>query len=361
MPGVIGEKCDACPHRWVLNPDWGCHICDACHHALLDVTDSLYTELDPVIIEFQTVAGGFFTSQKLKFYDELADEINPEVQNLEPQSLNFTPLSSKIDQLELDVKSYGRQLSYANQTTKDHLISGGKLLKDSETVLANSNQAVDNILTTIYEVEKLADSFDATEETKGEAALQEANTILNEILKISINGTPVENQLVAASNFLLDIEKFSDPVLKQNAKLDHLRLAIGNFTDKLEDLANWSVKANQHSDEAERSHLINKNATVNWKYETVVNHTKETQDNIENTAMLGKQGEITLGEIYRHVISLENIDNELKEVNNLVDSELPRRDEAYAELEDIVGLANRRRDNLTASVTNSFWLDATCT
>lgn len=52
LQGVIGEKCDQCPHRWAFVPDFGCHQCDSCHHALLDDTDALALMIDPVIFEF---------------------------------------------------------------------------------------------------------------------------------------------------------------------------------------------------------------------------------------------------------------------------------------------------------------------
>lgn len=47
-----GEKCDRCPHRWVLIPDSGCYGCDSCIDNLLDVTDELKQVIDPVMDEF---------------------------------------------------------------------------------------------------------------------------------------------------------------------------------------------------------------------------------------------------------------------------------------------------------------------
>lgn len=33
-------------------PEYGCHQCDSCTHALLDTTDSLRALIDPVILDF---------------------------------------------------------------------------------------------------------------------------------------------------------------------------------------------------------------------------------------------------------------------------------------------------------------------
>lgn len=52
LPGVIGDKCDHCPARWVLIEEEGCFACDSCTHDLLDVTDQLFLMLDPHVREF---------------------------------------------------------------------------------------------------------------------------------------------------------------------------------------------------------------------------------------------------------------------------------------------------------------------
>lgn len=53
LPGVIGDRCDQCPHRWVLIPDRGCFECNTCTHDLLDTTDYLKNLIDPVVTEFK--------------------------------------------------------------------------------------------------------------------------------------------------------------------------------------------------------------------------------------------------------------------------------------------------------------------
>lgn len=52
LPGVVGEKCDQCPYRWVFVPDYGCTQCDSCIDNLLDDMDNLRGQLDGVVIEF---------------------------------------------------------------------------------------------------------------------------------------------------------------------------------------------------------------------------------------------------------------------------------------------------------------------
>lgn len=256
----------------------------------------------------------------------------------------------RIDALELESKNYERKVRYANETSKDQLIGSAKLLNDSNSFLLNSKLTVDNIRNTIYEVQKLADSFDAFESTKVEAAIAEANRLFDDLKEISLDTTPSENQLATTSNYLADVEKFSEPVNQQQKQLDNLRLGIGNFSNKLDDLHNWSVKANQQSAEAENLHLKNKNSAVNSKFGTVTNHGKEARNNTESVQNLGKNVEVTLGEIFRHLGSLENVNNELKTINAQVDKELPLKNDEYETLDAIIDQANEHRNQLAASV-----------
>lgn len=53
LSGVIGEKCDACPYRNVLIPNEGCLSCDNCTHGLLDVTDQIRHNFEPILHEFK--------------------------------------------------------------------------------------------------------------------------------------------------------------------------------------------------------------------------------------------------------------------------------------------------------------------
>lgn len=336
LPGVVGDRCDACPHRWVLVPDRGCHVCDGCHGALLDVTDELARELRPVIDDFRSVADGFFTSQKLKHFNELADSIEPKVRALDPNVVNLAPVSSSIDALESDAKNYERKVRNVNETASDQLIGGLKLLNDSRSVLASSRLTVDNTRNIIYEVEKLADSFDASESTKIEAAIAEANELIDKILEMNVDTTPAQTQLNATTSFLHDVEKFNEPVKRHTERLDEIRSTIGDFNDKLENLAAWSAQANELCEDAERLHLRNKNASVNLKFDTVAKHATETQANINDVSTLGAKGQVTLGDIYTTLKNLENVNNELVEINGQVDTGLPKRDDEYRALTDVI-------------------------
>lgn len=348
MPGVVGEKCDSCPYRWVLVEDQGCHECDICHHNLLDVTDAISNELQPVIVDFQTVAGGYFTSQKLNYLDDLANKIEPDVKALDPNSVNLTPLVNSIDGLESEAKSFERKLRYTNETINDQLAAGSKLLNDSRYVLSGTSKTLENIQNTVYEVQKLADSFDTSgSTTKAENAIFEANQILDQLRDFSVDTKPTEKQLQNSIDYLTKIEKQFAPVKQQNEKLDNLHSDIKGFKDKLEDLKKHANDAMKLSWEASYLHSKNKNATVNSKLDTVNNHTKETENNIDGTTRLQKEGDIVLGEIFRFLKSLENVNDELKTINSQVETDLPLKEIELNGLDDIIARAADHRSELS--------------
>lgn len=354
MPGVVGEKCDACPHRWVLVPDQGCHGCDVCHHDLLDVTDAIANELDPVIDEFQTVAGGFFTSQKLKYLDQVAINLEPDVKALDPNSVDLSPLSSGIDELESDAKKFEQKLNYINQRINDQLAAGSKSVNDSRVVLIGTRKTLENIQNTVYEVQKLADNIDTTGTTKAEAAIVEANSILDQLNEVKLNTTPTENQLRDSVDYLEKIENFVEPVKRQNDKLNDLKSGINTFNDKLEDIRKHADEAIKLSWEAEHLNSKNKNGTVNSKFDTVNNHTKETENNIDGTYELKKQGDIVLGEIFRKLKNLENVNNQLKSINAQVEKVLPDKENVYESLDDLVANAVNHHTQLSDTVSSDI-------
>lgn len=331
--------------------DRGCHICDDCHHGLLNVTDALADELKPVIDDFQTVADGYFTSQKLKYFNELTDSIEPQVRALDPNEVNLSPLSLSIDGLESEAKNYERKVRYVNESASDQLNAGLKLLNESRSILTKSRLTVDQTHNVIYEVEKLAESFDASESTKIEAAVADATELLDRILEVEIDTAPAENQSAIATTHLNEIEKFSEPVKRQAERLENIRASIGNFTDKLENLAGWSAQTNELCDRAERLHNLNKNATVNSKFDTAANHTKETQDNIKEVSDLREKGKVTLGDIYIALTSLENVNNQLKDMNVQVDTQLPKRDDEYRAVESTISQAGNHKLMLEDAVS----------
>lgn len=321
-------------------------MCDICHHALLDVTDAMRNDLDPVIDEFKTVAGGYFTAQKLNYYDDLVAKLAPQVAALDPNNINLKPSMKAVDDIESDSKSMNRRIEFAQQRAKELSTNSIKMTNSSGDVLDGSRFALNNVKNTIQEVEKLANSFDASESTKADKAIADASDYLQQIQNAMNDSTPTNKQLEDAENHLLNIERFSKPVLEQQRKLEALRSEIGTFSDKMEDLFDWSIASNENSVKAQLLHNKNKAASLNLKFDTVANQSKDAWSNINGTDQFGKKGDVTMGEIYRHLKSLENVNNELKEVCQRVDTYVPQQDEDLKKLDDVVEQATENQNKL---------------
>lgn len=184
--------------------------------------------------------------------------------------------------------------------------------------------------------------------------MAEAEKILQQLNEFAIDSTPSTKQLDDTNAYYTQVQKFNDPVKIQNEKLDALRNEIGMFSDKMEDLFEWSLASNKLSDQAQYIHNKNKNASVNAMFDTVNNHTKETIDNIDETHIRGIKCEVTLGEIDNHLTKLDHVNTELKEINQQVDIVLPQQDLEYTNLDDILKKATDNRDNLVAAVRKNF-------
>lgn len=356
LPGVVGEKCNACPYRWVLVPDQGCHECDICHHSLLDVTDAMANELNPVINDFETVAGGYFTSQKLNYLDNLADKIEPEVNVLDPNSVNLKPLVNSIDALESEAKNFERKLRYTNDSINNLLAAGSLLLTDSRTVLGGTRKTLENIQNTVYEIQKLADSFDTSGSTmKADNAIYEAKHILKQLKEIKVDIVPpTEKQLQQAIDNYEMIENFITPVKQQNDKLIQLTGNISVFNDKLNDIRKHGNDAIGISWDANNLYSKYKDATVNSKLDTVNNHTKETEKNIAGTIQLRADGQHVLGGIFELLKSLENVNAQLKTFNSQAEDEIPKKENELNGLDDIISKAANHRSILADTVSEMF-------
>lgn len=347
LPGVVGEKCDKCPYRWVLLPDTGCQECGVCHHALLDYTDALRDEIDPVVAEFGRTTRGYYTAQRLIYLNETVDRIEPEVKALDPHLVNLAPLRQQIKALEADLNRTNRRIQYAAQRAKDLNAAGNKLLHESHAAKDVGRDVRQNTAKIVGEVRKLSDSFDTSESTRVDTAVEEAETILD-LLKELPRELPHGDQVRDAQNHFETIEEQLVPVREQAERLQALRTSIGAFSDKMENLLEWSADTARKT--METRVLLDRyvNASANSMFETVQNQTAETETNIVQTVENEVRGNITLDEIDRSVGKLRGLQENLTETNNQLDVVLPQKDTERRALAEVQLKADAHSKNLEA-------------
>lgn len=107
-------------------------------------------------------------------------------------------------------KIYECKVRCANETACGQLFGGQKLLKSSRIVFGIEPTQYVNTKNIIHEVGKLADIVDTSEDFK----------LLANIDEVNIDAATVQNQLTAITSCLQDVEKFNEPVKRQNESDD---------------------------------------------------------------------------------------------------------------------------------------------
>lgn len=352
LPGVIGDRCDSCPYRWVLIKDEGCRECDACHHVLLDVTDRMKLEINPVLEEFQTVALAFFTSQKLNYYNNLSEKISPKVKALDPKGVNLNPSRSVLAELEYEAKMFGKQVNHSIDNALESRYTADILFHNVSALYNQSRNTADDAREAILTVEALAKSLDAAASTKIDAALTEAEHVLHQINLTKIDLKPSSQVLDKAAQLLSEVGNLVEPIKVQNQTLNSLKDDIGEFSDKLEDLYDWSVAAVNKSTEVERLNARNKQAFEHSKFDTVVDQRKAAELHIEDAKKFLFNSDLTLTSIDRQLEELKGVFDQLKDLNQNVDDFLPQIEQEHIESAKLTDDAEDRSNMLSLRANN---------
>lgn len=332
----------------MLIKDEGCQECNNCHHALLDVTDAMRYKIDNVLEDFNSVTLAFFTSQKLNYYDELADELEPKVKALDPTSVNLNPSKKANSEIESEAKSYAKQV---NQT----LANAVDIRDRSSTTLGNITAAYQDAVKSagqakeaISAVEALSENLEATASTKIDAALEQAQKILAQINDTEIELLPNEQVLEKARKLYEEVNTLVLPIKEQNRSLHALMNDIGEFSDKVEDLFDWSKKSQEQSAEVELRNLANQKSFENSKFDTVSEQQKQAEKNIIEAGNFLINGDMTLNQIEDKLNDLREALDELGNVNKKVDDELPSREVEHNEAEKLTEEAEIKAAQLAA-------------
>lgn len=348
LPGVIGDRCDACPNRWVLIKDEGCFQCDSCHDALLDVTDRLRYQIDPVVEEFQSVALAFFTSQKLNYYDELADKIAPEVQNLDPKRINLDPARSLVAEIESGAKIYGKQVNFSLSNALESPQIASELIVNATDLREKAKASALEAQDAINSVDALSKNLETAASTKIDAALEEAQRILKDLNETTIDTKPTQQVLNKSNELYTEIDILVAPIKNQNDALTLLKDDIGDLSDKLEDLYYWSGNATENAIIVDRLNNLNKAAFENSKFDTVSDQQKEADKHIEEAGKYFVNIDLALIDIDKRINQLSSVLSDLRDINKNVDEDFPEMEKENSEVTELAAQAIRRADELSS-------------
>ncbi|KAG8228153.1 hypothetical protein J437_LFUL002807 [Ladona fulva] len=346
LPGVIGEKCDHCPHRWVLIEDQGCFVCDSCIHSLLDVTDELASLIEPVAKDFDKVALDYFTTQRLIYINNSVYELEPKVRLLDPERVDLSPIENDVESLKDASRNHHRSAEYAADRSNKAKIEGDEVYAEALRVEGLIQKAVDHATEIVSEVGSLGYSLEGGVGPKVDFALKEAQSLLGDIQALDFSPTEKSamDELHKAEDILENIKEFSLPVSNQSKEFEDLRKKIDEFDLKLEDLRNNSMMADGKATEAESLNEVNKNAKFSSKVETVKNLTKESEKTLkEANEYLKNASEILKGA--RNDFENKNRDG-LRDVNKQVNSSIEAKEEELESVKEPVELAQEHSEEL---------------
>ncbi|CAG2053240.1 unnamed protein product [Timema podura] len=341
----VCQDSDHCPYRWVLIPDEGCFECDSCSHDLLDVTDQLKQLLDPVIIEFETVAQGYFTNRRLLYINETANQLGPKVNLLDPLQVNLEPITQELESLEQDSRNLNRRVEYAAESGEQTAPNGEKVRNEALEVEELIRKAVGNARDVVGEVSSLAFSLDGGDGTQIDYALRRAQEILEEIQfrDLTPQSEAAREELFDAHTLLARMEEFSIPVHNQSQAFRDLRRKIHEFDDKLGDLQNYSRDSIEKVLVAQQFNDQNRNAKVTSTVNTVKNLTKES-----NSTLLEAK------ELLKNATDLLNDDvvKDSKKASDSLEEIITKQEQEQLNMESPAEDAANHAQNLTNQANN---------
>lgn len=94
LPGVVGTKCDGCPHRWVFIKNTGCRQCGPCVHVLLDDTDELGLMMQQLRTEMQNSSSSVFANLRLRKVNRSIIAAEQQIQAIteNPKEIDLSPI-----------------------------------------------------------------------------------------------------------------------------------------------------------------------------------------------------------------------------------------------------------------------------
>ncbi|XP_012267208.2 laminin subunit alpha [Athalia rosae] len=372
LPGVIGEKCDSCPHRWVLLEGEGCFQCDSCAHDLLDVTDQLEELLNPLLIEFETVAEGHFINQRLLFINNTINKLEPQVRLLDPSRVNFLPLQQEISRLNQEVDSQIRRVGYAFENGQRWKEGAEATLTEMILLDEDVHKEIDRVNEIVSEVKSLSLNIEQGTGPKVDNALKEAQAMIKKIQEPLFTGfrDKATDQLEGANILMSKMEQYNVPVSNLSSVVSNFDIKVGNFSKKINDLLNITVKTQSSAGYAERLNLENRISQETGNFDTVKNSTNEAQDDLRAGEQLNKNATVYLTEANEFIYALKedigkdtrlrlnetiyNNDQELVNVLDLVETATNHAEELYQDSLDLDSILTDTRNTSAVRAASAY-------
>ncbi|XP_057663543.1 laminin subunit alpha [Diorhabda carinulata] len=253
LEGVIGEKCDQCPHRWAFEPNFGCHRCDTCHHALLNDTDLLAELIDPIIKDFDTTQSGYFTRRRLENMREQLENLKPKLDEINPSDTSLNNPLEEVERLEQDAKALNRKSNYSLENSEEYKNKSETIKNKIEELLDEISLVEEEAIKTAEDIDKIFTELHEQAGNEVDKALKEGEAILD-IMKTYNLTQPnaiANNSLKKVVDLLKNVTEFKIPVENLKEQVDEVEDNLKNFNKKLDNLYNHTQFSLNMAKEAE--------------------------------------------------------------------------------------------------------------
>ncbi|CAG9860176.1 unnamed protein product [Phyllotreta striolata] len=334
LQGVIGEKCNQCPHRWAFEPNFGCHQCDSCHHALLDETDSLAALIDPVISDFGSTQSGYFTRRRLENMREQLDKLQPVFDEVNPSQINLNDSIKTLEGLEQDSKNLNRKSNFSlvnSETTKN---TSEKLKDKIELMLDELSQVEEDAIRTAENIDKIFTEMHQQADDEVDKALQEGQAMLDEMKSHNLtkSETNAVNSFNKVEELLKNVTQFKAPVDELKNRVQTIEGDLKRFNDKLDGLYNHTQFSLNMAKEAEDIIAKIGKDRLKTKLDDIETKLRQSKINLDDSDKYLKNASDLLTISVGKLKNLQDAPESLTTVNRDFNAELERN---RAELDDI--------------------------
>lgn len=229
------------------------------------------------------MAEGYFTNQRLKFINDTANELYPNVELLDPNWVNLLPLQKKLGQLEHEVYNQKRRIDFTAEDSVKWKNGAEDTLHDMKALEEDSIRKINLVNQIVSEVQSLAVNIEVGTSAKLDSALNEADEILEKIKNVSF--IPARDKALdqkdQANILFSEIETYNYPV--NNLTFDTLDLSnrISNASAKMDDLLNRTQEAQKKASAVDKLNHENRIAAQTGNLDVVRNYTAEAKEDLE--------------------------------------------------------------------------------
>ena len=309
-------------------------------------------QVNPVVDEFSEIAQTYYTTQKLKKLNEDTDELKPLVDRLDPNLNNLSEETNEIETLEMDLKNHQKKSSYVKDKAADLKMSSADLQKKAAEDRLNYRNVIDEVKGTIREVSALANNLDIDEKsTLVDEAVNEAESYLDSIKGFDpevLFKTNEKSEQSKVDEVVNGVEKFVEPINKQKQKLDNFTENLSDFNDRLNDLRDRARESQAKSLAADQINKKNKESRLTQNLETISNTFKDSESALKEAKSRLNDGEKLLNDLDLSFQDAARLNTELDNESKSLDQTLPKKQDEYREVQEIMDDAFDHALNLQA-------------